>query len=341
MTPSPSCRAAARSSGRCRCGPGRASRSRWPGRPRCRRRSMPGPTSSPGSAPWTRTWCSSRCTGATVRTGRSRSCWRCSACRTPGPAAAACIRSWDKVLTKHLLRDAGIPTPDFHAFARAAFRELGASPGAAGDRASSSTSRSSSSRPRRAPRSASSSPHAGDVPAAIVAAFSYDRRVLLERHVDGRDLAVVVRRFGVRRPRRFRSSRRSRSATTFYDFEARYAWARTRFVCPAELDAGVAERGAGPRRRGVPALGCRGFARVDLMLDRGTASAHVLEANAVPGLTETSLIPQAAEAAGIGFDHAGRPDRRPGAGDAPAADRRGAPGRSAAASRSRRRSPPA
>jgi D-alanine-D-alanine ligase-like ATP-grasp enzyme len=49
-------------------------------------------------------------------------------------------------------------------------------------------------------------------------------------------------------------------------------------------------------------LGCAGFARVDLMLDRDQDSLYVLEVNTVPGLTETSLLPQAAEAAGITFD---------------------------------------
>jgi D-alanine-D-alanine ligase len=48
-------------------------------------------------------------------------------------------------------------------------------------------------------------------------------------------------------------------------------------------------------------LGCEGFARVDLMLDEA-GDLHVLEANPVPGLTDTSLLPQAAEAAGIDFD---------------------------------------
>ena len=49
-------------------------------------------------------------------------------------------------------------------------------------------------------------------------------------------------------------------------------------------------------------LGLAGFARVDLMLERETGRLYVLEANSIPGLTETSLLPQAADAAGIGFD---------------------------------------
>ena len=57
-------------------------------------------------------------------------------------------------------------------------------------------------------------------------------------------------------------------------------------------------------------LGCSGFARVDLMLEAGTDELYVLEVNAIPGLTETSLLPQAADAAGIGFDELIGPDRR-------------------------------
>jgi D-alanine-D-alanine ligase len=49
-------------------------------------------------------------------------------------------------------------------------------------------------------------------------------------------------------------------------------------------------------------LGCYGFARVDLMLDGASGELTVLEANVIPGLTDTSLLPLAAEAAGIGFD---------------------------------------
>jgi D-alanine-D-alanine ligase len=49
-------------------------------------------------------------------------------------------------------------------------------------------------------------------------------------------------------------------------------------------------------------LGCFGFGRVDLMLEEATGELYVLEANAIPGLTETSLLPQAADAAGLGFD---------------------------------------
>ena len=129
-----------------------------------------------------------------------------------------------------------------------------------------------------------------------MAAFSYDSRVLLERYVDGRDLAVsilddeplpVVEAV----PR----------DDEFYDFEARYEIGRTDFVCPADLADGLTEQAHDVALRTYRLLGCSGFARVDLMLD-AAGELTVLEANPIPGLTETSLLPQAAEAAGIPFD---------------------------------------
>jgi D-alanine-D-alanine ligase len=138
---------------------------------------------------------------------------------------------------------------------------------------------------------------AADVPAALVAAFSYSDKVLLERFVDGRDLAVSV--LGdealpiveaVPEP-----------GEDFYDFSARYEIGRTRFVCPAELGDDVTARAQALALEAHRTLGCRGFSRVDLMLD-AEGGLHLLEVNAIPGLTETSLLPQAAEAAGIGFD---------------------------------------
>ena len=71
------------------------------------------------------------------------------------------------------------------------------------------------------------------MPGALVAAFSYDDKVLLERHVDGRDLAGL----GARR-RRLPIVEAIPRDEDFYDFEARYEIGRTEFVCPAELPDG-------------------------------------------------------------------------------------------------------
>jgi D-alanine-D-alanine ligase len=216
-----------------------------------------------------------------------------------GPSA--CIRCFDKVLAKHDLRDAGIPTPDFYAFNQTAFETLGAGhalpaieerldfpvvvkPAAQGSSLGIKFART-----------------AADVPAAIVAAFSYDTKVLLERHVAGRDLAVSVLD-GPDGPEALPIVEAIPHDGDRYDFEARYEIGRTDFVCPAELDPDTTERAQAIARDAYRVLGCYGFARVDLMLEAATRGLWVLEANAIPGLTQTSLLPQAAEAAGLPFE---------------------------------------
>jgi D-alanine-D-alanine ligase len=205
------------------------------------------------------------------------------------------------VLAKHAMRDHGIPTPDFFAFNETAFKELGAAqalpaieqrlefpivvkPAGQGSALGIKFART-----------------AQDVPTALVAAFSYDRKVLLEQHVTGRDLAVsVLERDGG--PGALPIVEAVPKQEDFYDFEARYEIGRTTFVCPAELPEAVAERASELSLEVFRLLGCSGFGRVDLMLDTDGESLYVLEANAIPGLTETSLLPQAADAAGIGFE---------------------------------------
>ena len=73
------------------------------------------------------------------------------------------------------------------------------------------------------------------------------------------------------------------------------------FICPAELPDGATEQAHELALRTYRLLGCHAFARVDLMLSTA-GELTVLEVNTIPGLTETSLLPQAAEAAGISFD---------------------------------------
>jgi D-alanine-D-alanine ligase len=207
-----------------------------------------------------------------------------------GSGVSACIRSADKVLAKHAFRDAGLPTPDFFACGEAAFKELGAAEAlpAIEERLAFpivvKPARQGSALGIKFARSAA------DVPAALVAAFSYDDKVLLERHVVGREVAVSVVD-GEPLPAVEAIPREE----DFYDFEARYEIGRTEFVCPADVDARVGEVALEAYR----VLGCEGFARVDLIV---ADEPFLLEVNAIPGLTETSLLPQAAEAAGVAFE---------------------------------------
>ena len=212
---------------------------------------------------------------------------------------SGCIRCMDKVIAKHALRDAGIPTPDFYAFNQTAFEELGAAralpaieerlafpivvkPAGQGSALGIKFART-----------------AADVPNALVSAFSYDTKVLLERFIDGREIAVSVLE-GPDGPEALPVVEAIPDTDDFYDFEARYVIGATRFVCPADLDPALTSRAQELALATWRTLGCAGFARVDLMLAGDELT--VLEANAIPGLTDTSLLPQAAEAAGIGFD---------------------------------------
>jgi D-alanine-D-alanine ligase len=210
---------------------------------------------------------------------------------------SACIRCADKVLSKHAMADAGIPTPDFYAFTETAFKELGAADalGDIEDRLEFpivvKPADQGSALGVRFARSAA------DVPPALVAAFSYSHKVLLERHVHGRELAVSI--LGDAPLPVVEAVPREED---FYDFSARYTIGRTSFVCPAQLGDELTERAQSLALDVFRLLGCRGFARVDLMLEEDTDELYVLEANAIPGLTETSLLPMAADAAGTGFD---------------------------------------
>jgi D-alanine-D-alanine ligase len=212
-----------------------------------------------------------------------------------GPGVAACTRCMDKALAKHELREAGVATPAWFAFNETAFRELGAA-----DALDEMEERLGFPLVVKPSRGGSAlgvkfAESRAEVPEALVSAFSYDDRVLLERFVEGRELAVSV--LGDETLPIVEAMPASGSR---YDFEARYEIGRTAFVCPAELGAAEVAAVNEAALGAYEALGCAGFARVDLIL--GEEGPQVLEVNAIPGLTDTSLLPQAAEAAGISFE---------------------------------------
>jgi D-alanine-D-alanine ligase len=218
-----------------------------------------------------------------------------------GSGVLACMRTSDKVLTKQLLIEAGIPTPPFFSFNESAFKQLGAA-----DLLPAIEQRLEFPIVVKPARGGSAlgvkyAHDPGHVPGALVAALSYDPRILLERHVAGRDLAVSIvdSPDGLEVLPVVEAIPREED---FYDFEARYEIGRTSFLCPAELPPAMTERAQELALAVYRLLGCYGFARVDLMLEEESGELFVLEANAIPGLTETSLLPQAADAAGIDFD---------------------------------------
>jgi D-alanine-D-alanine ligase len=221
-----------------------------------------------------------------------------------GSAPAACMRATDKALAKHLMREAHIPTPDFSAFKESAVKELGVAA------ALPDIERALGFPIVVKPASQGSAlgikfAHTSDeLPQAIVGALSYDRKVILERYVKGRDLAVSVLDSEAPdgEPIALPVVEAIPRSEDFYNYESRYEIGMTTFVCPAELPAGVTERAQELALETYRLLGCHGVARVDLMLDETSGELTVLETNVVPGLTETSLLPLAADAAEIWLD---------------------------------------
>jgi D-alanine-D-alanine ligase len=137
---------------------------------------------------------------------------------------------------------------------------------------------------------------ASQVESALTDAFSHSSRVIIERGIIGRELTVgVVGEHAL-------PVCEVVSAGGFYDYKAKYdKSAGTRYVVNPDLPGPTAKLARHYARRAHQALRCHGFSRVDMMLDR-YGGLWVLEVNTLPGLTETSLLPKAAAADGVGFD---------------------------------------
>lgn len=216
-----------------------------------------------------------------------------------GSGVIASERAMDKVAAKAEFQAAGVLTPPAYAFSQAAFRELGAAEALPDIEARLGLPLVVKPAKQGSALGVAVAHDPGEVPAALMAALAYDDRVLLERFVPGRELAVAV--LGTEDPWALPVVEAVPEGREFYDFEARYTPGITRLHAPADLPAEVAQEAARVALTCYRALGCRGFGRVDMILD-AESRLWVLELNTIPGMTDTSLLPRAAEAAGIGFD---------------------------------------
>lgn len=201
-----------------------------------------------------------------------------------GPTASRI--AMDKALTKDLFDRNEIPTPRYMIFEKDDYRiedcyDLGfpmvVKPHLEGSSIGLSVAKS-----------------AEELPAAIERAMKYGDLVLLEEFVRGRELTVgilddeplpvieIVTKAGL------------------YDYEAKYTDPDTRYIVPADIDIASGKLAQSIARKVHEAVGCSCFSRVDMIMgDNGKI--FVLEVNTIPGMTERSLLPKAAEAIGLSF----------------------------------------
>ncbi|NLB56032.1 MAG: D-alanine--D-alanine ligase [Lentisphaerae bacterium] len=129
---------------------------------------------------------------------------------------------------------------------------------------------------------------------ACTDALSYDKRVLVEGLIEGKELTVGIVSDTVLPVLEIKAP------GGCYDYNAKYTVGTTEYIVPAKIEDSLSELCKTLAWDTYNALGCRGLGRVDIMLDT-EGHPFVLELNTIPGFTETSLLPKAALAAGISF----------------------------------------
>jgi D-alanine-D-alanine ligase len=216
-----------------------------------------------------------------------------------GSGPLSSIRCMDKDYAKRALRAAGIPTPPFRTFLRRAMHEMGAA--AALSPAAEAIGYPLVVKPAREGSGLGltrvEEPEA--LLEAVYEAFGYDGKILLERWVTGTEITAPILEPAGSEPRVLNLVEvRPRGGS--YDFEAKYTPGATDFAIPAEIPEEAAVYAEETALRSYRTLACYGFARVDMVLEDGTP--WVLDAKTIPGFTETSTLPLAAEAAGISFE---------------------------------------
>lgn len=212
-----------------------------------------------------------------------------------GPDAVASALAWDKSVFKGLARRAGVPTPDWVAVSSDAIRDMGAA--RALDRIVERLGTPLVVKPAQGGASMGvRMVHADhELAAALVAAYSYHHVVIVERAVIGTEVAVSIVDGAPLPP--VEVVPREGAA---YDYAARYTHGATEFYAPARLAEDVLERCREAALAAYATAGCRHVTRADLIVDPAGAP-WLLELDTCPALTETSLLPMAAAAAGWQF----------------------------------------
>ena len=139
-----------------------------------------------------------------------------------------------------------------------------------------------------------------DMQPGFAVCAKYDEVVLAEEFIAGRELTVPV--LGKGRDARALPIVEIRAPEGNYDYQHKYFSDDTKYLCPAPLDEVLTKRIQSLAVRAFNALGCKGWARVDFMLRAVDNEPFLLEINTSPGMTGHSLVPMAAKAAGVNYE---------------------------------------
>ncbi len=216
-----------------------------------------------------------------------------------GPGVVASSLAWDKSLSKRLFAEAGIPTPGWVTFTKDAFKEMGAAtaldlvPAAVGGLplVVKPTKQGSA-------LGLTKVDSAAGLADALLGALSFGDAAIVEKWVDGVEIAVSVLD-GPDGPEVLPPVEMVAKSGLF-DFSAMYTAGETEYFCPARLEPPVEAEVRALAARCHTLLGCRDVSRCDMVVDE-KGRPFVLEVNTSPGMTEVSLLPMAAQAAGVTF----------------------------------------
>ena len=197
----------------------------------------------------------------------------------------------NKIIAKKLFERAGIPTPEWLSVSSS-------ERGGAADRIASAFDLPCVVKPAHEGSSLGVTlvRQRADIEPALDLALQYGPEVLVEQYVEGTEITGAV--LGNHAPRVLPLIEIVPS-NEFYDYEAKYTPGATAEIIPARISEAQAERAREITLAAHRLIGCRGMSRVDMIA--APREVFVLELQTIPGLTETSLVPRAAEAAGLSF----------------------------------------
>jgi len=204
-----------------------------------------------------------------------------------GSGVMASALAMDKWRTKLMWQAAGIPTPPYELLSRESdFADVGSRLGLP-----------LMVKPAREGSSIGMSKVTSieKILAACELALGYDDVVIAERFIDGVEVTAAILNGEALPLIRLETPR------IFYDYEAKYFSEDTRYICPSGLPAAQESRIQALAVRAFRLIGCSGWGRVDIMLDRA-GEPYLLEVNTIPGMTDHSLVPMAARARGVEFE---------------------------------------